>query len=247
MQSTLEDLFGDLADLSDEEGTRLTEPKPPDPGSTSRPEPQSRHPIPKVGTSIQRGDADNRRRALFLAEPPPPRPPRGRTKAATKRPATPAVHQSRGTPKPAEGPASTQEARPPTGSSGTPRPRVTPTRPPGTSTSGARPARSRPERKPQRAAAPTAAPACAAISATVTVRSTAAPRTAQADRSVPPGPQRTRSPTGKPLPVSLPTGERVLVPHAAVHRNRKYRARTESGRWLLRFDPQGRLKMCRRL
>lgn len=46
--------------------------------------------------------------------------------------------------------------------------------------------------------------------------------------------------------VTLPTGETVSVSWTAVFRNRKYQARTVTGVWVLRFDPGGRLQMCRR-
>ncbi|XP_070531359.1 uncharacterized protein [Cardiocondyla obscurior] len=49
------------------------------------------------------------------------------------------------------------------------------------------------------------------------------------------------------VPVQLPNGEVTSVPMSAIRHNRKWRARTATGRWLLRFAPDGRLTMCRKI
>ncbi|KAL0108669.1 hypothetical protein PUN28_015265 [Cardiocondyla obscurior] len=49
------------------------------------------------------------------------------------------------------------------------------------------------------------------------------------------------------VPVQLPNGEITSVPMSAIRHNRKWRARTATGRWLLRFAPDGRLTMCRKI
>ncbi|KAL0104087.1 hypothetical protein PUN28_017052 [Cardiocondyla obscurior] len=54
---------------------------------------------------------------------------------------------------------------------------------------------------------------------------------------------------GVPLavPIQLPDKEYTSVPMSAIRQNRKWRARTSTGRWLLRFAPDGRLSLLRKL
>ncbi|KAL0098897.1 hypothetical protein PUN28_020807 [Cardiocondyla obscurior] len=54
---------------------------------------------------------------------------------------------------------------------------------------------------------------------------------------------------GKPLaiPIQLPDGTCISVPMSAIRHNRKWRARTATGRWILRFATDGRLTMCRKV
>ncbi|KAL0108680.1 hypothetical protein PUN28_015276 [Cardiocondyla obscurior] len=49
------------------------------------------------------------------------------------------------------------------------------------------------------------------------------------------------------VPIQLPNGEITSVPMSAIRHNRKWRARTATGKWLLRFAPDGRLSMCRKI
>ncbi|KAL0110699.1 hypothetical protein PUN28_013963 [Cardiocondyla obscurior] len=54
---------------------------------------------------------------------------------------------------------------------------------------------------------------------------------------------------GVPLqvPIQLPDEEIVQVPMSAIQQNRKYRARSATGRWVLRFAADGRLTLCRKV
>ncbi|XP_029674798.1 basic proline-rich protein-like [Formica exsecta] len=81
----LVELFGRWSE--DEEGEFPNGPGP-TPVTPPRGEPPDRHrrPAPRVGTAIQRGDADNRRKILLLSTPPPPPPDRRRAPRPASRP-----------------------------------------------------------------------------------------------------------------------------------------------------------------
>ncbi|KAL0102402.1 hypothetical protein PUN28_017979 [Cardiocondyla obscurior] len=49
------------------------------------------------------------------------------------------------------------------------------------------------------------------------------------------------------VPIQLPDGTCISVPMSAIRHNRKWRARTATGRWILRFATNGRLTMCRKV
>ncbi|KAL0107424.1 hypothetical protein PUN28_015762 [Cardiocondyla obscurior] len=49
------------------------------------------------------------------------------------------------------------------------------------------------------------------------------------------------------VPIQLPDGEYVSVPMSAIRHNRKWRARTSTGKWILRFAPDGRLTVWRKV
>ncbi|KAL0132878.1 hypothetical protein PUN28_000538 [Cardiocondyla obscurior] len=49
------------------------------------------------------------------------------------------------------------------------------------------------------------------------------------------------------VPIQLPDGTCISVPMSAIRHNRKWRARTPTGRWILRFATDGRLTMCRKV
>ncbi|KAL0128591.1 hypothetical protein PUN28_003746 [Cardiocondyla obscurior] len=49
------------------------------------------------------------------------------------------------------------------------------------------------------------------------------------------------------VPIQLPDGTCISAPMSAIRHNRKWRARTTTGRWILRFAADGRLTMCRRV
>jgi len=57
----------------------------------------------------------------------------------------------------------------------------------------------------------------------------------------------TSGPAQPTVTVQLPTGETVEVPHAAAHIGRRYRARTNTGRWVIRFDHRGRQRSVKRM
>jgi len=200
----LTELFGDISDLDEAEILRsgiTPGPAPGDPGQRA---------APRVGTTIQRGDATARRRAAFLADPPNPakRAPRRVAPAAEKttRPTTDR------TPKPPQAALRRAYERPP----GPMGPR------PGT-------------------------PVCAAVTRDRPPGATS-PRPVSAPavpHGHPPAAPRARAALADQRFI-LPNKEEITVPWSAIYRNRKYRARTPSGIWVLRFDPQGNLRMCRR-
>ncbi|KAL0114828.1 hypothetical protein PUN28_011873 [Cardiocondyla obscurior] len=49
------------------------------------------------------------------------------------------------------------------------------------------------------------------------------------------------------VPIQLPDGTCISVPMSAIRHNRKWQARTATGRWILRFAADGRLTMCRKI
>lgn len=51
----------------------------------------------------------------------------------------------------------------------------------------------------------------------------------------------------RPVRINLPDGEIVEVPHVAVYKSRRFKARISSGRWLIRFDRQGRPLFFRKI
>ncbi|XP_011685573.1 PREDICTED: lysine-rich arabinogalactan protein 19-like [Wasmannia auropunctata] len=252
-------LFGDLlSDLESDDDGRAKEP-----GPITRPGSSNRRPVPRVGTSIQRGDAETRRRAQFLATPPPPRKPRARQ----QRP-PPAVTRRRA-------PASTDRREPPPGNADPrttlanaaatpPAPRKSfarrlfPPEPTATTTAPRAPSQAAPA--PPRHPAPARPPAAPRATAGATTccavtrpEATCRPPPARADLGATHQPPPSRAaptpvaPRLEPVIVSLPSAEVVVVPYTAAFRNRKYRANTTEGRWLLRFDHQGRLRSTRKL
>lgn len=224
LDKELEELFGNLSDLSDGEA-----PRPVDPGPGSGSKPGDHRPVPKVGTRVQRGDTDNRRKAAILIAPIPPRPPRSRRKSAPA-PRNPPTRRAPTT-------SGALSSRPPD------------EEPPATTPVTHQPAPAAPEPRPTTSAGHAALPRTPPICAAVTQAATSPATRGRATARKPPAPGPARGPptTKKPVPILLPTGERILVPHSAVYRNRKFRARTGNARWLLRFDPQGRLRTCRRM
>ncbi|XP_011863983.1 PREDICTED: vegetative cell wall protein gp1-like, partial [Vollenhovia emeryi] len=291
----LGELFGDISDLDD------LWPVPIDPGPTTSPESAPRPRVPSVGTRIQRGDAESRRRAIFLTEPVPPRPARRRSEPiGGTRPSTPRRSRTEETGSSPEISALTaaalaraanpprrvarpRDASQPPPSSPTPHrttdmsgpPRTTDGRPPPADRAPANTGPQPPTVKP-RAAAPAAPPATTRppppanrppaskeprpaagrprVTTTAVPPTTARPIVSAAilgprppaapatgNRPLrgthqPPGP----SPPPPPIPVTLPSGERVSVPYFAAHKNRKFRARTPSALWVIRFDTEGR-------
>ncbi|KAL0111257.1 hypothetical protein PUN28_012864 [Cardiocondyla obscurior] len=61
--------------------------------------------------------------------------------------------------------------------------------------------------------------------------------------------QRWHAKPGVPLhvPIQLPDGDIVNVPMSAIRHNRKFRAHSSTGRWVMRFASDGRLTMCRKV
>jgi len=89
-------------------------------------------------------------------------------------------------------------------------------------------------------------------------RSQPEPSTSASSAIAPPPPDSipvcaaaTRATADPTLPLSvrvhLPNGETIEVPYFAAHKSRKYRARTPTGRWLIRFDHRGRQRSCKRV
>jgi len=75
--SKLKELFGEMSDFSDEE-SQPSRDRPPTPG-------RDIIIVPRVGTTVQRGDRETARRAAAMAAPPPPLP----TKCRAEGPASP--------------------------------------------------------------------------------------------------------------------------------------------------------------
>ncbi|KMQ87872.1 hypothetical protein RF55_12719 [Lasius niger] len=94
-QAEIEALFGAISDESsgDEKPRPVNPPKP-------SAEPDIRKPakLPRPGTSVQRSDADQRRKAIFLMSPPPPRPKRRSATTTRPTPAPGAAPPTRPTP-----------------------------------------------------------------------------------------------------------------------------------------------------
>ncbi|KAL0116411.1 hypothetical protein PUN28_009798 [Cardiocondyla obscurior] len=260
------DIFGDsLSDLSDEEaGPQQVPAKKTDP-------PDPKRDVPRVGSSIQRGDQAQRRHTQWLSEPPPMRrpgrrPPSGPTagrrtrdavttategleaRAAGRPPPRPRVPTAPVLPGPMRpprpGPAIPRPG-PPFG----PRPRGPP--PFGPSPFGPRPRGPSPFGPPPFRPPPfgprQAGPALPPPEQRSAQWEPAPPATSGVINC---GAITISNPPGSDDPyirVKLPTEEIVDVPVSAVWKNRKFRARTANGRWLLRFEADGTLRTCRRL
>lgn len=66
--------------------------------------------------------------------------------------------------------------------------------------------------------------------------------------TLPPPPLRVETSSSlPPVLVTLNDGQTVAVPHHAAHVSRRYKVRTPTGRWVIRFDRYGRPRMNRRL
>ncbi|GAB1867743.1 Ubiquitin carboxyl-terminal hydrolase [Camponotus japonicus] len=50
-----------------------------------------------------------------------------------------------------------------------------------------------------------------------------------------------------PIPIEMEPGVIVEVPHFAVYVSRRYKPRTATGRWILRFTRNGKVRYCRQL
>ncbi|KAL0120367.1 hypothetical protein PUN28_008197 [Cardiocondyla obscurior] len=234
------DIFGDsMSDLSDEEPNPQQEAEPPDP----------RRGVPKIGSVVQRGDQAQVRHTQWLSEPPPTSKPRRRQVAeltarrrtydtlAAATEALDARASGRPPPSPRAPPAPPQH-RP--GWQQILRPILPPPfRPP------LPPPMQRPWGPPPvQTARPWVPPPLR-------------PRLVKLPPSLWPTPEVTncgammlRDPPGADNPfikLRMPTGKTINVPVSAVWKNRKYRARTTSARWLLRFDADGTLCTCRRM
>ncbi|XP_029673121.1 proline-rich protein 2-like [Formica exsecta] len=222
------------SDLSD-----VPEPPPaePRPSSTGRPPTDvTRRPPPRVGTSIQRGDAETRKKILLLATPPPPpdrrRLNRGRASAPPPRPVrpSPAVKE---TPPPAE-PRPRPPARAPATTRPTPRPAPAPQPTTANRETPPRPVGSRP-RPPARA--PTPATGRPTPTSDRRITEAAGPRSSPCAAAAQPirrptaaGRQR---PVGarpsEPTTVHVAPGRAISVPHTARHVERRFRQWTPEG------------------
>ncbi|KAL0120493.1 hypothetical protein PUN28_008317 [Cardiocondyla obscurior] len=262
------EIFGDsLSDLSDEEPREPT--KPPEP-------PDQRKDIPRVGSSLQRGDRAQERHTQWLAEPPPSTRPkrrlvvepvvRRRTHTAMTTAVATWVARATSTPPRCGQPARSRPDAPQPGPSQCgppppfPRPAVGPRRPP----PQFRPPEPQPWPRP-----PGPPPQLRPAGPRPQFRTPESPpqlwprgpppqiRPARPPPMQQPSPVRKEcaglvmvDPPGLDNPytrVKLPTGEVITVPISAVWKNRKFRARTSSGKWLLRFDGDGTLRTCRRI
>jgi len=211
----LEELFGTISDSEEEEKTG--------------PDKREGVKLPRPGTSVQRSDADQRRKAIWLASPPPIAPKRRRLTGTQARPPPPPATQAR------ETRLATLARRAPPG-----RPTVAAiSRPrsgsPESTTGAARIIRSALQAVTQQAR-PTAAE-------TATTRATTPP--------APTRPQPATSTTqatgsGDTVRVTLGDGHTVDVPLLAALRYRKYRAWSPTGRWIVRFDQRGQPRSVRR-
>lgn len=191
--------------------------------------------VPRVGTVVQRSDAANRRKQAILLSDPPPPPPHQRT-AATRKAATgkPAAAPSRsGPPTSASGP--TRAARPSaklTVSAGALAPKLQTTSAPG-STRVSRPS-SGPDRATYSAPAPVIEPLPTPPPPPPVPNAEAEPLRIVGTQPSP------------PIKIELEPGLIAEVPHFAVHVTRKYKIRIPEGRFVVRFNRNGTLRMVRR-
>ncbi|XP_011695617.1 PREDICTED: caskin-1-like [Wasmannia auropunctata] len=63
----------------------------------------------------------------------------------------------------------------------------------------------------------------------------------------PPAEEAMNHPLPPPIPVEVAPGCVVQVPHFAAHVLRNYRARTDSGSYIIRFNHTGQVRLCRKL
>lgn len=247
-RKVLRELFGDISDLSDlsdnDSGPAKTEM-----GFIQPTAPAPRYKIPKIGSSIQRGDTASRRRAILLAEPIPPRPARRRnTGVGEKRRPPPKTKLERSwdfkRPVPAA-PVNREQQQPGL----TPSMALPPTQPAATTREqkqprfapiGAAPSteRSRLWKRPE-------PPSTTIVAATTVVPAGQNPSGIVAATTIMPS---TQKPAGEAITITvrLPTGEEIPVPFFPGARNKKYRIRTGSGKWVVRFDNIGRPRYFRR-
>ncbi|XP_025266338.1 vegetative cell wall protein gp1-like [Camponotus floridanus] len=244
------DLFGEISSSSESDTngpTPTTTPPTPAKPPPATPSPgRSRRP-PRPGTSIQRSDQANRRKAIILTTPPEIKPRRRGRIAALADPRS-AISRP-----PAARTSKASTARPPNTEAHTatraPMPRPTNTEP-----CTARPATvGPPTARPAKPGPPTTRPTTAgpAIIRPATVGSPTA-RPATTGPSTPAGPPATRPQTARPpiagtIPVRLGDGTVVEVPAGSAIIGRRYKVRTASGRWVIRFHPDGRPRAARRL
>ncbi|XP_067208474.1 uncharacterized protein [Linepithema humile] len=210
----------------------IPKPTPPTPTTPSSPA----RVVPRVGTTIQRSDRQQQRKAAFLASPPLP-PTKGRkrgppdatctithTAPQERKPTRPTAVPTTALPEPAAATArrpswavetrpSTAVAAPPTPPAAAPRPLPAAARP---SPTVARP----PPVATQPVPAATRPPPAAA----------------------PPAPPIWRAPDPPPVMVEFAPGEFAAIPHWSVVVSRGYKLRTADGRrYKLRFSRDGRL------
>ncbi|XP_011702574.1 PREDICTED: pollen-specific leucine-rich repeat extensin-like protein 3 [Wasmannia auropunctata] len=204
------------------DGTRTPEKS----GPTTSPDTSNRRPVPRVGTYIQRGDAETQRRARFLVTPPPPRQPRPRCRprptAGPRRPAPAPAPKTIGRGESSRAVLAKAAATPPAAQGPSAR-RLHQLRP--------APASSRPPIPPRPVT-------CHAVTTGPGIRAQPPPIRA------PPVPAHRGA---EAVRVPLPRREAALVPYSAVFRNRRYRAENAQGRWLIRFDHQGGIRAIREL
>ncbi|KAL0102397.1 hypothetical protein PUN28_017974 [Cardiocondyla obscurior] len=262
------EIFGNLDDLSDSSSETQAIPVV-DTG------PPRKNRVPRVGSSVQRGDATQKRHVKRLQEPPPLRPSQGRRPVTHKAGSTRQhSHQAvntattrlderieKGWRRPPPRPREASPARPRTATrSRDPRNQwqTTPVTEPSPRYDPPRPAPQQWQQRP-------------------TTYGQASPTWNQAGPSrvpthqdqgyhTPPAPTRIPTQTVHPVTscgailqddrasqdspftrIKLPSDEIVEVPVSAIWKNRKFRARTEGGRWLLRFEPDGSLRTCRKM
>ncbi|XP_025264877.1 gibberellin-regulated protein 14-like [Camponotus floridanus] len=245
----MDELFGAISSSSESEVSGPTTAPTTTPPTPAKPPPatpspgRSRRP-PRPGTSVQRSDQANRRKAIILTTPPEIKPRRRGRIAAL---ADPRSANSR-PPAARTGKAST--ARPPTTgphtSTGAPRTRPTNTGPYTTRPAIVGP----PTARPANTGPPTTRPMTAdpATARPTTVGPPIA-RPATTGPSTPVGPPAIRPQTARPpiagtIPVRLGV---VEVPAGSAIIGRRYKVRTASGRWVIRFHPDGRPRAARRL
>lgn len=214
-------------------------PKPqpaPGPRPTASPQPTTEPPArpsdavkrpasrpPRPGTTIQRSDRENRRKAILLATPlPPPRPRRRSCVAAA----------TRGRP----------SSRPFAGTNS-----GAPSTPVGVTKPGQVP----PGQPPAAAAVSTGPPTASRVPPPAGLSrppagSRQSPSAEPAGRPSPSGPDSRQS-RSQMVDVELGDGTHIQVPLITALLGRKFRTRTATGRWIVRFDHRGRPRCVRRL
>ncbi|KAL0108671.1 hypothetical protein PUN28_015267 [Cardiocondyla obscurior] len=260
----LRDLFGSMSKESE------SPPASPPPGVWPPPiDPRRRYPAPRVGTRVQRGDGSQRAYTRWLEELPPAppkttrnrqnqptgttttrKPPRKGTAVASKAAASGTVASAPPTAT-ASGPGGSREQeRQPFGKEATTAGRInaatrdkstargtTMTSIPGSSGQG--------QDARQTSATPLVLP-LPPFAAVKLSRPPVTPPPAPAAYVINKG-WTARAGVPLQVPIQLPDGEIVQVPMSAIQQNRKYRARSATGRWVLRFAADGRLTLCRKV
>ncbi|XP_067216865.1 uncharacterized protein [Linepithema humile] len=249
-QQIADALFGEISDSASESGqTETTPDSQPTPGPRPTPSPQPtaeppakppdapKRPVswpPRPGTSVQRSDRENRRKAILLLALLPPPKPRRRSCVATAVRSRPLTRPPTGA-SPGNSPGPATPDSPPAFVTG-PDKAVVPA--PGSTTPGTSPVGTGPSRPPPRLIRrPVPARPASTFGPAMPDPPPAGSGQPALTRSVGLGP---RQPGTQVVTLALGDGTKVEVPILTAILGRKYRILTATGRWIIRFDRRGR-------